>query len=330
MTMVADCSIVIPNYNGADLLRRNLPSVLTECDRYPGKCQVIVVDDASKDNSLEIMALEFPDVVLVRHERNRGFAKAVHSGINAAVNELILLLNSDVSLLPGCIERLQQYFTDEQTFAVSPLILDEAGNINPVSWPISRFVRGRLKLIRSRDTGAPLFGDKPEDSIIKLGGKLMTPYCSGGSVMLRGSKFRALGGFSTIYEPFYYEDFDLGLRAWYRGWPSYFAPDARVVHAEKATISSSFRSDCIKSVWFRNRYFLEWTHFPARRLFLSTLPFTLLRIAGELALLKRAKLKGFYLAAARIKDVARARREAKNNRVHDLNDVLEFTSRQAR
>lgn len=328
MTKFADCSIVIPNYNGAHLLRRNLPSVLMESDRYPGDCQIILVDDASRDRSAEIISLEFPDVVLVQHERNQGFAKAVHSGISAAANELILLLNSDVSLLPGCIESLQHHFTDEETFAVSPLILDENGNVNEVSWPLSRFVRGHLKLIRSRGISAGILEGDPDESGSKAGNKLMTPYCSGGAAMLRRSKFRALGGFCAIYEPFYYEDFDIGLRAWYRGWPCYFAPGARVVHVEKSTIGSSFRSDYIKSIWRRNRYFLEWIHFPASRLLISTLPFTLLQVAGELALLKRAKLKGLCLAIIQIKDVIRARRETKKDRVYNLRDVLEFTSRQ--
>ena len=55
-------SIIIPNYNGAELLRANVPSVLRSAEAYPGSCEVIVVDDASADDSFEVLTGEFPTV----------------------------------------------------------------------------------------------------------------------------------------------------------------------------------------------------------------------------------------------------------------------------
>ncbi len=123
--MLRACSIVIPNYNGARLLPRFLPSALLECQQYPAACEVIVVDDASTDNSVEILGAHFPEVKLHRHSSNKGFSEAIRSGVNAAEHELVFLLNSDVELLPGSLSVLAGYFEEDSTFAVNPLILNQ-------------------------------------------------------------------------------------------------------------------------------------------------------------------------------------------------------------
>jgi GT2 family glycosyltransferase len=316
--MTQNCSIIIPNYNGEALLQANLPSVIKESQNFNGACEVIVVDDASADNSVKILQEKFPSVKLVQHESNQGFAEGIHSGVNAASHELVFLLNSDVQLTEGCLNALGEYFVDDDTFAVNPLILNQDHVVSQSAWTRSQFSHGRLKLLPWDTASLP--------DMKQAGEGRLTLYCSGGSVMMRKAMFESLNGFSDLYKPFYYEDFDLGLRAWYRGWKSYFCPNAEVIHADKGTIEDHFKSDLIKSTQRRNRYLLEWTHFPMPRLLFSTLPFTLLQLLGELILMDKKNLKAFSSALKKLKEVRSIRKTLVNKQLN-LNDVIALTAR---
>ena len=104
--MTTAVTVVIPNYNGAHLLERNLPSVLAciAADRLPAR--VVVVDDGSRDKSLQVLQQRFPAIDVIVHPENRGFSEAIWSGVQAADSELVFLLNSDVELKPGCLAGL--------------------------------------------------------------------------------------------------------------------------------------------------------------------------------------------------------------------------------
>ena len=116
-------SIIIPNFNGEQILPRALTSVTEAARAYEGKNEIIVVDDASRDSSTALISQNFPDINLIRHENNRGFAEAVHSGVKAAEYPIILLLNSDVYPERDFLAPLMRWFHREDTFSVSPLIL---------------------------------------------------------------------------------------------------------------------------------------------------------------------------------------------------------------
>ena len=311
--MTLKCSIIIPSYNGEKLLQENLPFTLKESENFSNDFEVIVVDDASTDNSVIVIQEKFPEVKLVQHEVNKGFAEAIHSGVNVASYELIFLLNSDVQLIEGCLNKLEKHFEREDTFAVNPLILNQDHEVNQSSWTRSKFSHGRLKLKPWEVADLPTMKQSEE-------GKL-TLYCSGGSVMMRKVMFQELGGFSKMYKPFYYEDFDLGLRAWYRGWSSYFDPSAEVLHADKGTIEGHFKSDLIKSTQRRNRHLLEWTHFPLSRLLFSTIPFTLLQLLGELVLIDKKNVKAFFMALKEISEVRQSRKAIRTKKIL-LSDII--------
>src|SRR5512135_2812008 len=90
-------SVIIPVYNTQDLLRRNLPKVLEAFkNRSNNIVEIIVVDDASPDESANVVKKEFPEIKLIRHTVNRGFSASVNTGARAAKGNLLVLLNSDV------------------------------------------------------------------------------------------------------------------------------------------------------------------------------------------------------------------------------------------
>ena len=314
--MSPQVTIVIPNYNGAHLLKRNLPSVLKSVQEDGVETSVIVVDDGSTDDSLAVLQTEFPGVQVVSHEVNQGFSEAVLSGVKAADTELLLLLNSDVELLPGCLPKLIPYFDHVDTFSVCPLILEEDGTVNRHSWNVRHFRRGNLKA---------QFWTIDQARSQRERKMLRTLYASGGSMMVRKSMFIKLGGFHPIFKPFYGEDYDLGLRAWRRGWQSYFEPGASLIHQSRGSIKDNVKRDYVNQVRRRNKYLLDWMHLPASRLWLTVIPLSLWQVLGELLLLDKVNLMGFRDALARIGWVLAERRKLKESSVMAFPAILKTT-----
>lgn len=311
--MKPDVSIVIPNFNGADLLARNLPSVLLAAKTYKQNTKVIVVDDGSHDASLQVLEQQFPQVGVIVHPHNKGFADAVYTGISTAQTELIFLLNSDVQPDPQCLEPLVEYFKEPDTFAVSPLIRDENKEINRHSWNIRGFKKGNLK---------PIEWHLDQAFAARLEGKLLTIYASGGSVLLRKSMFMALGGFLPLFKPFYGEDYDLGLRAWRRGWRSYFEPGVSVIHQHHGSIKDNVKRTYVKRIRRRNKLILEWMHLPSWRLWTSVIPLSIWQLLGELILLDKVNVMGFWSALSRVPDVLQERRQLAQTQKLSFEQIL--------
>lgn len=312
-------TVVIPNFNGATLLQKNIPSVLKAMQTYSGKSALIVVDDGSQDASLQVLKEHFPQVKVVVHAQNQGFAEAIHSGVNAAETELLFLLNSDVEVAESLFAPLVQYFEDPNTFSVNPLIYDERGDVKRHSWNLRQFKAGTLKLMSWR----------LEKALTQrtAGEKLPAAYAHGGSFMVRKSMFNALQGFHPIFKPFYSEDYDLGLRAWRRGWASYFEPSVHIVHQSVGSIRSNVKMNHIKTIRRRNRYILEWMHLSATQLWFGAIPASIVQLLGEVLLLDKVNLKGFYLACAKLPEVIQARREIQATQTMRMTDIMDVLRR---
>src|SRR3990167_803601 len=115
---MAKISVVIPNYNGQDLLNKNLPKVIKTCPN----CEIIVVDDASTDDSVDFLQKNFKRIKLIQLAKNKGFAHAVNEGVRKANGDLVLLLNSDVSpqanFLPPALSHFKNESASQRIFAV--------------------------------------------------------------------------------------------------------------------------------------------------------------------------------------------------------------------
>jgi GT2 family glycosyltransferase len=278
-------SIIIPNYNGEQILTDTLISVVQAAESYPGESEIIVVDDASQDNSVQLIKEDFHDINLIRHDINKGFAESVHSGIESSNNPIIILLNSDVRPDHNFLVPLIRWFSRDDIFSVSPLIYDQYGKPLRVSWNLGKIVRGE---IRKRDWNL-------EDALrlVRRGRVLKSLYASGGSVAFRKEMFLQLHGFHPIYKPFYYEDRDLGTRAWKRGWQTIFEPESTVVHDHYgSTIKRFFSATRIKVIKRRNRFFYIWFHLSTNKLIFSHFPWVLFRL-----LLRSLRLDMVYVIA---------------------------------
>lgn len=307
-------TLIIPNFNGAELLRGNLPGVMKAADSYPGGCAVIVVDDKSGDNSIEVLKSEFPGVQLVAHEKNRGFSEAIRSGVEASETEFLIFLNSDVRPDPDFIAPLIRHFERPEIFSVTPLVVDEGGRPTEESWRCYRIRRGRFRALKGR-------GFIPRTPIETL-------FASGGSMAVRKSRFLALGGFLPIFKPFYSEDSDLGIRAWRRGWRSLFEPASRVVHDHRSSsIKENIPSPRVRKTRRRNQFLLEWLHIPARELWLSLLPGYGLQALGRLLKLDWVYFAGLFAALRRLPEALRIRADIERTSVLGFWEIMDSIER---
>lgn len=298
--MTPELSFVLPNYNGAELLRRNLPAVLEAARHTGGETEVIVVDDASTDASLDVLEREFPDVRTLPRERNSGFSPTVNAGVEAASGGLVVLLNTDVRPEAAFLDRLLPFFDETETFAVSPLMRDENGRPQRTSLNLIEFRRGEIR--KRRWDLAELIARA------ESGARIPHLYPCLGAAVLRREQFLRLGGLDCIFSPFYYEDFDLGIRAWQAGWRVYLEPRSEVVHEHRGSIASSFRRRHVKRVSRRNRFLLLWIHLSAARLWGSHVPCSLFRLATRLITLNGTYPVALWKALGRMGEVRRRRR----------------------
>ena len=121
-------SIVIPNFNGEKLLKKNLPHVLESVKDYKkGKVEIIIANDPSTDNSQEVIdhfikQIKEPHVVgktiSNAKKTEAGFSKNVNRGVSHATGDILLLLNTDVRPHKDFLEPLLAHFADEKVFAV--------------------------------------------------------------------------------------------------------------------------------------------------------------------------------------------------------------------
>jgi N-acetylglucosaminyl-diphospho-decaprenol L-rhamnosyltransferase len=121
-----DLSILIVNWNGREILRNLLASI--QATRDPLRAQTIVVDNASADGSADLVAAEFPSVVLLRNAQNVGFARGNNQAARSATAPLILLLNNDTVVRAGALRSLVEFMNEHlDIVAAGPKLIGADG-----------------------------------------------------------------------------------------------------------------------------------------------------------------------------------------------------------
>jgi GT2 family glycosyltransferase len=219
-------AVVIPNWNGVDLIRDCLGALKKQTLRH----HVIVVDNGSIDGSNKLIKDEFPDVELLEFPNNAGFAGGVNRGIKPALNQdfdYIALLNNDAVADTKWLELLVMAMEkDDKLGAVAAKILTQDGKMLDSTgdfystWGFP-FPRGRGELDQGQyDSGS----------------NLEIFAASGGASLFRAKMFRDVGLFDERFFA-YYEDTDIGFRMRLAGWCVRYEPSAFVYHYIGATSS---------------------------------------------------------------------------------------------
>lgn len=231
-------SIVIPNWNGKSLLEKHLPAVVAASNSH----EIIVVDDASTDNSVDFLKKHYPQIRIIIKDSRKGYSSAVNLGVAEAKSQIVVLLNSDIEPEKEFLAPLLNHFTDLSVFAVGCMDKSIEGDSvvlrgrGEASWQKGFYIHRRGN-VNAKDTA----------------------WVSGGSGAFRKSIWTKLGGMNELYNPYYWEDIDLSYRARKAGYSIMFEPESIVTHHhEHGAIQSNFSANTVTRIAYRNQFFFIW------------------------------------------------------------------------
>ena len=291
-------AIVILNWNGSAMMRRFLPSVVRHS---ADEGVVVVADNGSTDDSLELLRTDFPEVKVIAFPRNYGFAE----GYNRALAEIdapyLLLLNSDVEVPAGWLRPLVAYMDSHPDVAAcQPKLLAQAdkgsfeyagaagGYIDYLGYP---FCRGRLMATVERDAGQ-------YDDVADLF------WATGAALMVRASDWRGSGGLDPRFFA-HQEEIDFCWRLRARGRRIVCVPESVAYHVGGGTLDAGNPRKTFLN--FRNNLFMLYKNLPEAELHSVMRWRTFLDYVAALKFL-------LILDGANVRAVVKARREYKRRR----------------
>lgn len=242
-------AVVILNWNGKHYLEMFLPALMKST--Y-GNMKVYVADNGSTDDSIAFLSTNFPTVNIINNQSNEGFAGGYNKALKSVPEEYLVLLNSDIEVVPGWLEPVvDMWEKDKNLAAVQPKIKDynkkshfeyagaAGGWIDRFGYPFSR---GRIFDILEEDKGqydqsTPIF------------------WASGAALFIRQSAFNAAGGF----DPFFFahqEEIDLCWRLQLAGYSIRSCPDSVVYHIGGGTLPKNNPKKVFLN--FRNNLIMLW------------------------------------------------------------------------
>lgn len=248
-------AIVILNWNGASLLHSYLPEVIA----YSPGADIWVIDNASDDESVELLRTEYPEVKVVQNFENLGFAGGYNEGLKAIEADVYCLLNSDVSVTSGWLDPVLPFFESHpEVGIVQPKILDlksqdqfeyagaGGGFLDALGYP---FCRGRIFQWIEHDKGQ--YDD--EKQIF---------WATGACMFIRSEIFWSLDGFDADYFA-HQEEIDLCWRAQNEGHLVYYLGSTKVYHLGGSTLSNMDPRKTFLN--FRNSLYSITKNLPRRR-----------------------------------------------------------------
>lgn len=304
------CSIVILNWNGADMLRQYLPSVIQHT--HIPDTEVVVADNGSTDDSISVLQSSFPEVRIIRLDKNYGFAEGYNRALQEVDAEYTILLNSDVEVTAGWLLPLISYMDAHHDVAASmpkirsALRRDEfehagaaGGMMDSLIYP---YCRGRILNYIEKDQGQ-------YDTVIPVF------WTTGACMCVRTSIYKELGGLDNDFFA-HMEEIDLCWRMQCRGYQLVCIPQSTVYHVGGGSLH--YESPRKTYLNFRNCLLMIYKNLPRHRLFgVYALRFVLDYLAALHLLLTGHTPNATAVLQARI-DFWRMRKNFKDKRHENL------------
>lgn len=235
-----ELAVIIVNYNTCQILDDCLASVF-KADHPKGGFQVIVVDNASVDGSVKMVAKKYPQVVIIENSKNLGFAKGNNIGVDAADARYILFLNSDTIVKRYSLVKPQKYLKNHpKVGAITIKLLLKNGQIDydnhrgfPTPWASATRFLGLAKIFpKSTFFNSYYLGFQKLDKIHQI------PVAAGSFLMMPTKLFKDVGMWDETYF-FYGEDIDLCFRVNEAGYKIIYYPKVSTIHLHGASSGRS-------------------------------------------------------------------------------------------
>lgn len=249
-------AVVILNWNGAQMLRQFLPSVIA----YSGNAQIIVADNASTDDSAQVVRQEFPGVRLILLEKNHGFADGYNHALQQVEADYVVLLNSDVEVTDGWLQPMESYLDEHpEVAACQPKLLAfrnktqfeyagaSGGFIDRYGYP---YCRGRVMGNVETDNG-------------QYNDVCSVFWATGAALMIRLHDYRSVGGLDGRFFA-HMEEIDLCWRLRSRGRGIVCVPQSTVYHVGGATLKKENPRKTFLN--FRNNLLMLYKNLPEEEL----------------------------------------------------------------
>ena len=233
-----ELAIIIVNWNGGELLRRTVESVIVSPPSI--EYEIVVVDNASTDDSVAMLrtsnlARELADrgrLRIIENSENRGFGPANNQAFSLTDAPLLFLLNPDTEVTAGSVDRLLATIqSNSRIAAVGPRLLNVDGSLQisvwrnpPAAWEILLSQLKLYLLLPRRFRGELLLGGHWDHNRERR-----VPMLSGAAILVRRTVIEEVGGFDERFH-MYGEDNEWCLRILRAGWDMVFQPDAVVLH----------------------------------------------------------------------------------------------------
>ena len=241
-------SIIILNWNGKELIRECIDSVLKS---HYSPLEIILADNGSTDGSVEFVRSQFPSVIILENNENWGYAEGNNRGIKITQGKYVVTLNNDVVVDPDWLKKPIEYLENDPRIGS---VCCRQMNYYDQSVIDSLFHYPSPELIFDREG----HGEKYDPhSFASAPGYVIAP--NGGSAVYRKSMFMELGGFDGNFFA-YHDEADLSMRVFLFGWKCLYVPDSVVYHKE----GISFKKTKGKATYYheRNRMWFIFKFFP--------------------------------------------------------------------
>ena len=270
--MTPSVSIVIPSWNGLELLKQFLPSVIAAanhyCQQFNCSTEIVIVNDGSIDETTAwLLSQGFEDadsdtngrrgdaetqpaLRLIRNETNRGFGPTCNRGFEAAIYPWVFLLNNDVEVEINAIAPLVENFANASVFAAHCRVFDLESGHEVGTGKLGSFARGFIRVHRSYVCVADATNNRAP---------LYSMFAGGGSAMFDRRKFLEIGGFDGLLAPIYWEDVDISYRAWKRGLSVVYEPRS-VVHHRVSSTMRKVNQRKVRRMQQRHRLIFHWVN----------------------------------------------------------------------
>ena len=242
-------SIIVPNYNGQKFLGDCIDSI-HHLDFPRENYEIIVVDNASSDNSCEFILSTYPDVMLIRAEKNLGFARGCNLGIENSSGEYIVLLNNDTVVDSNWLKELVTTANSDKEVAIVGSKLLFMQN--------SKVIQNASSYLTDRGDGGDLGAHQPDEGQYDTTREVMA--VCGASMLIKRTLIEEIGALDEDFFA-YYEEVDLCYRARLYGKKIIFAPKSFVYHVHAAT--SGEWSPLFTFLVLRNKLLIHLKNSPA-------------------------------------------------------------------
>jgi N-acetylglucosaminyl-diphospho-decaprenol L-rhamnosyltransferase len=264
--MDLDLSIIVVNWNVCELLRRCLASI--EANRGDLSLEVIVVDNASSDDSVPMVEQEFPQVHLIASRENLGYTGGNNLGLKEAGGRCLLILNPDTEIVGHALEHMVTYLDSHPAVgAVGPQLLNPDGSVQSSRRRFPQlltafFDSGTSFSMRwfpnNRFERAYFMADSPDDKVQSV------DWLVGAALMIRRKAWQEVG---PLDEQFfmYSEELDWCRRCREVGWEVHYLPTAQIVHYEQGSarqtgVTTWIRVYRSKILYFRKYFGPVWAN----------------------------------------------------------------------